>query len=44
MLPIGQLLWQKELASYREFPPLQPAETYNLNGILQEMKAHEGDD
>lgn len=44
MLPIGQLLWQKELASYREFPPLQPAETYNLTGILQEMKAHKGDD
>jgi arylsulfatase A-like enzyme len=38
MLPLGQLLWEKELLSYKEFPPLQAPETYNLNGILQEMK------
>ena len=44
MLPIGQLLWEKELMSYREFPPLQTPETYNLNGILKEMEAHKGDD
>ena len=44
MLPIGQQLWEQELASYEKFPPLQPAETYNLTGILQEMKAHKGDD
>jgi len=34
----------KELYSYREFPPLQAPETYNLNGILAEMEKHEGDD
>jgi arylsulfatase len=34
MQPIGQLLWTKELMSYKEFPPLQAPETYNLTGIL----------
>ena len=38
MLPIGQLLWQKELESSKEFPPLQAPETYNLSGILDAMK------
>ena len=44
MLPIGQQLWEQELKSFSKFPPLQPAETYNLSQILQEMKAHKGDD
>jgi arylsulfatase A-like enzyme len=44
MLPIGQQLWEKELATFEKFPPLQPPETYNLSGILAEMKAHKGDD
>ena len=34
----GQQLWTKELESYKEFPPLQAPETYNLTGILDEMK------
>jgi hypothetical protein len=38
MLPIGQLMWEKELLSYREFPPLQAAETYNLDGILKKIQ------
>jgi hypothetical protein len=38
LLPIGQLLWTKELMSYKVFPPLQAPETYNLDGILAEMK------
>ncbi len=38
MLPIGQLLWEKELGTYKEFPPLQAPETYNLTGILDMMK------
>ncbi len=38
MLPIGQQLWTKELESYKEFPPLQAPETYNLSGILDQMK------
>jgi len=32
MLPIGQLLWEKELMSYKEFPPLHAPETYNREG------------
>jgi arylsulfatase A-like enzyme len=44
MLPIGQQLWMKELYSFRDFPPLQAPETYNLNGILAEMEKHKGDD
>jgi arylsulfatase len=39
MLPIGQLLWTKELMSYKTFPPLQAAETYNLDGILKQIQA-----
>jgi arylsulfatase A-like enzyme len=38
MLPIGQQLWLKELESYQKFPPLQAPETYNLTGILDQMK------
>ncbi len=44
MLPIGQLLWEKELYTFKEFPPLQAPETYNLNGILQQMEKNKGDD
>ena len=29
LLPIGQLMWMKELESYVEFPPLQEAASYN---------------
>jgi arylsulfatase len=38
MLPIGQLLWEKELFSYKDFPPMQAPETYNLDGILKAMQ------
>jgi arylsulfatase A-like enzyme len=38
MLPIGQLLWEKELFSYKAFPPLQAPETYNLDGILKQIQ------
>jgi len=46
MLPIGQLLWEKELMSYKDFPPMQAPETYNLDGILKAMKqnGHNGHD
>ena len=30
ILPIGQLMWLKELESYAEFPPLQDPASYNL--------------
>jgi arylsulfatase len=38
MLPVGQQLWMKELESYSTYPPLQAPETYNLSGILAEVK------
>jgi arylsulfatase len=38
MLPIGQQLWLAELDSYAKFPPLQAPETYNLSGIIAEVK------
>ena len=44
MLPIGQLLWEKELMSYKTFPPLQAPATYNLDAILAMVqKASKGD-
>ena len=44
MLPIGQMLWMKELYTFKEFPPLQTPETYNLDGILKQMESNKGDD
>jgi arylsulfatase len=38
LLPIGQLLWLKELESYRDFPPLQLAASYNLEQVLEQIK------
>jgi arylsulfatase len=45
MLPIGQQLWEKHLMSFKAFPPLQAAATYNLEGIMKEAqsKAAAGD-
>jgi hypothetical protein len=47
LLPVGQQLWLKELESYSTYPPLQAPETYNLSGILAEVKkanaSHPGD-
>jgi arylsulfatase A-like enzyme len=40
LLPIGQVLWEKELMSYKQFPPLQMAASYNLDQILQSIKEH----
>ena len=38
LLPIGQQLWLQHLSSYEKFPPLQAPESYNLSGILAEVK------
>jgi arylsulfatase len=38
LLPIGQLLWQKELMSYIDFPPLQLAASYNLEQVLDQVR------
>jgi arylsulfatase len=44
LLPIGQVLWLKELESYVTYPPLQDAASYNLSQVLEEVKnqAHHG--
>ena len=39
MLPIGQQLWLQELLSYKEFPPLQAPETYNLDQVMQQVRS-----
>jgi arylsulfatase len=44
VLPVGQLLWEKELLTFKTFPPLQAPESYNLSGILQQMEKNKGDD
>ena len=38
ILPIGQLLWLKELESYVAYPPLQDAASYNLSSVLERVK------
>src|SRR6187455_546694 len=38
LLPIGQLLWEKELMSYIDFPPLQLAASYNLEQVLDQVR------
>jgi arylsulfatase len=39
MLPIGQQLWEKHLLTYKEFPPMQAPETYNLDAVLKQVQA-----
>ena len=34
----GQQLWLEHLLSYEKFPPLQAPESYNLSGILEQVK------
>ena len=38
IMPLGQQLWLKELESYKTYPPMQSAETYNLGQVLNEVK------
>jgi arylsulfatase len=38
MLPVGQQLWLEELESFREFPPLQSPESYNLVQVMEQVK------
>jgi arylsulfatase len=38
LLPIGQVLWLKELETYRQFPPLQDPASYNLDQVMEELK------
>jgi arylsulfatase A-like enzyme len=48
IIPIGQLLWLKELETYGPFPPMQDPATYNLTQVIQQIKeqraiSHAGD-
>jgi arylsulfatase len=38
IMPLGQLLWLKELESYIPYPPLQAPESYNLTQVLAQVK------
>jgi arylsulfatase len=38
ILPVGQLLWLKELESYKEYPPLQLAASYNLDQVIEQIR------
>ncbi len=38
LLPIGQMLWMKELMTYRQFPALQTPSSYNLDQIITAMQ------
>ena len=35
ILPIGQVLWLKELETYQAFPPLQDPASYNLSQVYE---------
>jgi len=39
MLPLGQQLAMKHLESYKKFPPLQEAAPYNLDQIMEQIRA-----
>jgi arylsulfatase len=38
LLPIGQMMWMKELETYKKFPSLQAPASYNLDQVIKEMK------
>ena len=38
LVPIGQLLWLKELETYKPFPSLQVPASYNLDQIIEAMR------
>jgi len=38
LLPIGQLLWLKELETYKTYPSLQTPASYNLDQVISAMK------
>jgi arylsulfatase len=39
MLPLGQQLALKHLETYKEFPPLQIAASYNLDAVMDQIRA-----
>jgi arylsulfatase A-like enzyme len=45
IMPLGQQLWLRHLETYKQFPPLQAPETYNLDQVIAQLKsaAHPSD-
>jgi arylsulfatase A-like enzyme len=45
IMPLGQQLWLRHLETYKQFPPLQAPETYNLDQVMAQLKsaAHPSD-
>jgi arylsulfatase len=48
ILPLGQILWLKELETYSKYPPMQDPASYNLTQVIQQIKeqratSHAGD-
>jgi arylsulfatase len=39
LLPMGQALWLKELQTYIDFPPMQDPASYNLEQVIEKVKA-----
>jgi arylsulfatase A-like enzyme len=39
LLPLGQALWLKELETYVKYPPLQSPGSYNLEQVVQQVRA-----
>ena len=35
---MGQVLWLKELESYKKFPPMQDPASYNLDQVMEQLK------
>jgi arylsulfatase A-like enzyme len=42
MLPLGQQLWLRELESYKQFPPLQSPESWNLDQVTEQIRKGTG--
>jgi arylsulfatase A-like enzyme len=38
MLPMGQVLWLKELETFKQFPPMQDPASYNLDQVMNQLK------
>jgi arylsulfatase len=39
MLPLGQQLWLTHLETFKQFPPLQAPETFNLDQVMTQVKS-----
>ena len=42
LLPIGQVLWLKELETYVKYPPMQDPASYNLDQVMDQLKKGTG--